>query len=455
MNKKLRIMGLKAKSYILRLAWIVIFIQTGAIVFSQAYLQNPKYGDTEDARRECAGNLSTMTEFVKINMFDYAYDSWRKTYMNCPAASKNIYIYGAKILKHKIEKAADPAVADMYLDTLMQMYDKRIEYFNQEDYVLGLKGIDLLKYKPDSIQRGFDYLQKSLQLGKARSEEAVCITFLQASNVLYKSNLKTAADFISDYVFVSEILTQKMKTSPTNDTQTAIDNVEKIFAESGAADCDALIKIFTPKFEQNPSDISLLNNITELLSRTGCEESDLFIKSSVALYKLEPSAKAAFNNGRVYEKRGEYENAKKFYLEAANQETVPEDKANYLVKIASVNYTQGNFQETRNYALKALDAKPDLGEAYFFIGLAYAASSQACGTDQFERSAVYWAAVDKFIKAKSVDPSIADRANEQINRYSSAFPNNEEAFFRGLTDGQEYTVGCWINEKTTVRTRKN
>jgi hypothetical protein len=33
--------------------------------------------------------------------------------------------------------------------------------------------------------------------------------------------------------------------------------------------------------------------------------------------------------------------------------------------------------------------------------------------------------------------------------------NVEEAFFYGYQEGQEYTVGCWINEKTKVRSRSN
>lgn len=448
-------MNLKLKAVVLKIALAVIFLQSVTLVFSQAYLQNPKYGDTEEARKECAGNLSTMTEFVKINMFDYAYDAWYKCYMNCPASSRNIFIYGARILKYRIENAPDLEKADSYLDSLMKMYDKRIEYFGQEDYVLGLKGIDILKYKPDSIQLGFNYLQKSLQIGKSRSEEAVCITFLQASNILFKSNLKSASDFISDYVFVSEILNQKNKVDPSPQIEAALANIEVIFAESGAADCEALIKIFTPKFNESQSDITLLKNITELFGRTGCEKSDLFIKASESLYKIEPSARAAFNIGRIFEEKGEYAKAISYFSEAAKLETGADDKANYLYKIAIIKYQQGDFQETRNIALSALEVKPNFGEAYMIIGLSYASSSNSCGSDAFERSAVYWAAVDKFIKARSVDPSITDKANEQISRYSAAFPNKEDAFFRLLTDGQEYTVGCWINERTTVRARKN
>ncbi|NLI25212.1 MAG: tetratricopeptide repeat protein, partial [Bacteroidales bacterium] len=66
----------------------------------------------------------------------------------------------------------------------------------------------------------------------------------------------------------------------------------------------------------------------------------------------------------------------------------------------------------------------------------------------------FWVAVDELIKAKNADPSAADKINDLLGQYSARFPNTEEAFFNGYTDGQTYTVGCWIGQNTIVRTRK-
>ena len=42
--------------------------------------------------------------------------------------------------------------------------------------------------------------------------------------------------------------------------------------------------------------------------------------------------------------------------------------------------------------------------------------------------------------------------DQQIAGYRAAFPSNEEAFFRGLENGQGYTVNCgWVSGRTTVR----
>ena len=71
--------------------------------------------------------------------------------------------------------------------------------------------------------------------------------------------------------------------------------------------------------------------------------------------------------------------------------------------------------------------------------------------DELQQKAVFWIAVDQFITAKTIDTSKTIEADELINRYSQYFPNAEVAFFYGVHEGQEYTVGCWINEKTIVR----
>ena len=55
------------------------------------------------------------------------------------------------------------------------------------------------------------------------------------------------------------------------------------------------------------------------------------------------------------------------------------------------------------------------------------------------------------VKARNVDPSIADEANKAIATYSSYFPTLERLFFNEIKEGSSYNVGCWIGETTIVR----
>ena len=88
------------------------------------------------------------------------------------------------------------------------------------------------------------------------------------------------------------------------------------------------------------------------------------------------------------------------------------------------------------------------------IGDMYASSSNSCGSNDLEKKAVYWVAVDKYYKAKQVDPENADVANDRIRSYSIYFPPKEDIFFHNLNEGDEFVVECWINEKTKIRAAK-
>jgi hypothetical protein len=88
------------------------------------------------------------------------------------------------------------------------------------------------------------------------------------------------------------------------------------------------------------------------------------------------------------------------------------------------------------------------------IGDMYAESARDCGDNELTQRAPYWAAVDKYIKAKQVDPSVAEDAEKRISSYSVYFPSAQTVFFYALQEGGTYKVECWINEETRIRPSK-
>jgi len=431
---------------------VVLLCIANMMMAQRDFSSNPAYGKDSATRIACASNLSTMSEFYRINMFDYAYDAWRFCFINCPKASKNIYVMGARILKHKIDNAPDNAMKQQYVDTLLMLYDKRMEHFGQEGYVSGRKGIDILRYRPEEIEKAHQHLSRSAELEKENSEEAVLVTFLQATNVMYKNNQRSADDLISAYLQVTDYLARS-KSTDTATLKAASESVEKIFAESGAASCSKLDEIFTPKFESNPTDAELLKRITRVFDKENCTQSALFAAASESLYKIEPSANAAYNIARIFETQNNFEKSSYYYSQAAELETDNKIRATYFYKLSVIAEQQGEHSLCRTNALKAVELNPAFGDPYIIIGLAYAMSSSECGSNAFERGSVFWAAVDMFIKAKNTDPALTEKANEYIAKYSAYFPTKEEAFFNSYSNGMSYTVGCWIDEKTVVRTR--
>ena len=63
----------------------------------------------------------------------------------------------------------------------------------------------------------------------------------------------------------------------------------------------------------------------------------------------------------------------------------------------------------------------------------------------------YFVVIDKLQRAKAVDPTVADKANELISTYARYTPKAEDLFMLGIKAGDRVTVGGWIGESTTVR----
>ena len=122
--------------------------------------------------------------------------------------------------------------------------------------------------------------------------------------------------------------------------------------------------------------------------------------------------------------------------------------------LAEAYKAQTNYPRARQMALKAAELNPGWGMPYLFIGDLYAISAKDCGDNDLTKKVAYWAAVDKYYKAKKVDSELTEIANKKINTYKIYFPQTEVLFFYNLNEGESYTVGCWINEATTIRAAK-
>ena len=79
------------------------------------------------------------------------------------------------------------------------------------------------------------------------------------------------------------------------------------------------------------------------------------------------------------------------------------------------------------------------------------ASSPKWSDEAALNKCTFFAVIDKLQKAKSVDESVAEQANELIRTYSGYTPKDEDLFFIGLKKGDAVTIGGWIGETTIIR----
>ena len=405
----------------------------------------------------CVMHFSLYREFYKQKNFKDAMPHWKWVFENCPIISQNTYIDGAKMVSTKIDETKDAGVRDKIVDTLMMIYDQRIKYYNREGYVLGRKGIDFYTYRPEKTEQVYHIFKKSVDLSGNKSEGAVLVYYFRALIGMVDLGKMEKASIVDAYDQLSEIIDFNLRDKA--DKPKALANWENIKANIEStfepfATCPDLVSIYSKKFAEKPEDVELLKKITNILERKGCVKEELFFSATEKLHKLEPGAQSAYLMGTLNLERNNLTKAAEYMAQAAELYDNNADKIKAYNILANINFNQRNYQSARSNAQKILQIDPNYGKAYLLIGDLYASSASMCTEDDLGGKSVFWAAVDKYARAKSVDSSVESDANSKIAQYSKFYPAASDLFFRDMQEGSSYTVGCWINENTTVRAAK-
>lgn len=412
------------------------------------FAQDTKYGATPEDQQKCKEALSVYKDYIKTDL-PLALKYWRQAYNICPQSQKSLYINGIDMYRTLIDKTKDEAQKNKYIDTLLSIYDKRIENFGQKGYVLGRKGTDVLRYR--GHEEAFPVLIESMELRGNKTEAGVLVSIMIAVTNFEEEGKKSKEDVIFYFNKCSDIAAANVADDDKGYYSKALEEVQKAAAKY--LDCETLIPIAEKGFESNKENVDWLKRTTLLLKSKSCFEAPIFGKVAEAYFNLEPSADGAEGMGNLFLGQKDFSKAIEFYQKALEMAENDEQKATFSFDIAKAYYYAHNYSSAKSYALKAAGYKSGWGEPYILIGDAYAAGAGSCNENELDKFGAYWAAVDKYQKAKSIDPSVAGDANQKIASLSAHYPSTQDVFFHGVKSGDSYTVGCFINETTTVRTK--
>ena len=410
---------------------------------------------------ECMVNMSLFHESVKNEQYGEAYTYWLPVYQSRPDLNKAIYTDGAKILDYRYQQATDENVRKALRDSIMRLHDDRIKYFDEarypDEYVLGVKAMDYLTYFPEDelALPAYEWLKTSVTALGAKSQITVLRKFVEVSYNIYKSNQDQYGDqFLADYQMASGALDQIAAAGGKNAEHATHQKayVDRLYAASGAADCDQMDQMYASVVTESANDIEKLGSIMKLYRRLGCTESDVYFAAAEHAHKLQPTSESAAGCAQMCIKKGDYKGAVEYYLDALAKATDQDDKADYLYRLATVYVSLNNYQQAASYAYQALELAPEDGRCYLVIGICYAGAK--IYNDPILQRSVFWVACDMFQKAKNVDASCAGDANKLIATYKQYFPSKEDVFFhKELNEGQPFRVGGWINKSTICRSK--
>ena len=428
---------------------------------------------------ECREKLSIFTESVKIKNYDAAMDPWMYVRKTCPKLNNAIYVYGEKILKHKIKNAA-PGEKTAYLNDLIALYKESMHNMpNKFPCGKTEAKIGQLMYDKNigTVETQFNTFDKAFKKdAKTFNNPKSLYTYFKLMVALFDSKTKDFQNLIDLYTTVTDKVEKEQKNySGKNDALLLKEENGSITAKekkklksydsyltaydqiSGGIDkdlgdranCDKLVPLFEKNFEENKTNIAWLKNAASRLAGKDCDDAPLFVKLVETFHKLNPSANSAYYLGRLNEKKNASANAEKYYNESASLHTEGFEKAKLYYRLALMSKKRGAKSKAYNYARKTLAAQPSFGKAYLLIANLYAASANNCGTSQFNKRAVYWLAANMADKAGNVNGSLKKSAAKTAANYRAKAPSKEMIFSEGMA-GKKIAIGCWINKSVSA-----
>jgi len=374
---------------------------------------------------------------------------------NAPDLNPAIYIDGADIYEELAMKESDKAKKQEYTARSLEMFDLRLQYFPDEDKgdIMNRKAntaFKLLYKDPSQYDRLMEIFMKTMEESNDELVYYNITPFMSVIKNRYEKGELTDQEVLDIYDRLGQMVEKKVAENGKYASKylEAGENMDSIFAGFFTMSCAQIEDKLMPKLLENPDDVDLAKRVISLSLASSCTDQDFFMTAAETLFQNgeeDPGlAKALGTRAMVNE---DYEKAKEWFQKAIEISSNEEQKADITMDLGSIAMKEGQKSTARKHFLQAANMDESLAEkAYTNIGNMYMQSYEQCkaGQDPVEDRAIFIAAYEKYRKAGN--SSAMASAQEQ-------FPSKEEVFTYNKEVGDQVTVGCWIDETVTIRTR--
>jgi len=432
--------------------------------------------DREEARKAHV----LYRDLLKLNKITDAFDLWEVAYELAPAADGQRYFHymdGITIYKHFYDNETDPAKKEAYLKRVFEFYDEATRcYPENASLYKSLKAFDLYYNYPGvaTDKEVFNLFKEVMDEEGKETPAHVINPFTALMQKLfankeiempetqkYSKQVLDVVDFrVKEY---KEKRNPKWKGEGWDIVEGYAPEVIAMFeGEKGFFDCAYYTQKYYKEYLASPNDCEVIETTYGRLKWGDCDKEQIERKTIAEKWIAdcyeppEPTQQGTVTQAYQAMEEGRYRESITLFEQAITETEDNTKKGNYNYIIARIYYQYlKKFSQSRQYARAASKNRPSWGKPYLLIGDLYASSGTRCGPGTgWDSQIVIWPAMDKWEKAKSVDPSVAKEANKNINRYKQYLPEVGEAFSRMLKDGDSFRVECWIQENTRVRVIK-
>lgn len=421
-------MRLKMKNRFLIIAGLII-----TITFGELFSQPSPQPDTLKIYRK----WSLFSEYHKNGDYETALPYGFEILEINPEKFRTIFIRMEDCLVYLHDSTnVDEATKKMYADTLMYVYNLAIKTQPQNAaYYYKKMGFYLETWYNGREEDAIKAYEKAYELDKDLD-----FYYIDRLGLLY---IKMANDENNYRLKAFEVYQEASNRDPNNPLP-----LERM--KSLAENIEQLIEITYNAWKLDPENLQKAWQYASITYQTG--EYEKAIEPLEFLVKKDPSSETYWSRlATCYQKTEKYSKAIEAYKKAFE---INNKVREYPLNIGICYKELGQFSTARTFFYRAAEVDKNWGLPYIYEATLYQAAVQKCGTFDFMDKVVLQLAVDTYRKAKAVDPSVANIADDAIRSLANSVPSKEEYFFRRLKSGTVIKIEgpCynWIGKSITV-----
>ena len=394
----------------LAFACMVSFASAAMAQFEGATIdERIAFSTGEDSIAVGRGHISSFQMGIENKNWKDAHISWKWLINNAPYAISGIYKGHAPFMLYQLIIAETDQVKKLeYFNDLMFMFEQRalrLDTLNSMEKRDNLKSTlgDVLAIKADyynwtapstpnsgyTLNQSYKNYSEAIKMinekGGREVEGTVLQNFFLTSNEMYKHAPNALREqFLQDYLDskdacenMLQLAKEAQAKGETEKAQKLLQKyegplalIEQTFAQSGAADREQIVAIYTKKFDAYKSDIAKLNSSINLMAQNGCDNDSIYFVYAKAAYDLQPTFASSIGLAQKAQKDGKATEALSYYDKALELASDDATRGKICIKVAQALISSGGFTKGEEFINKAIEYNPALkGAAYWQMAM--------------------------------------------------------------------------------------
>ena len=405
---------------------------------------------SDEAKEAKARELNAAyVDYMKADQFVEATKPLHWLLVNVPNLNESIYINGTKVYDGAAEAVSDPAKKRAYQDSVMLIYDKRDELYNNATKWIENKAYYGYGYFKGTKEKLGDVVADFERAMEINGELSIPTLYAAYFEAVYRHNAYNQAykpeQVLAKYDKIQEYLNKAEANG--KDVSNARSTAESILVAMELIDCDFIENTMGPKLKADPTNEQLAQQIFKYSVQYKCFSSNAFLTALELIDSKNPTYATSQVRAMRYMQEQNYEKAQPVLEKALTLAENNVQKAEIQMELAKVHANLGRKSAARNAAKEAANLdESKTKDAYSLIGGLYMNSFNDCrgGVSRVKDRSIYMAAYNAYQRAGDSQGMAQARAQ---------FPSREEIFTEGLQVGGTINTGCWIGETVTLATR--